>query len=197
MKLLFLSDIHGSLPAVEAVFAAAGATEPGTPGAPDMVVLLGDVMYHGPRNPLPAGYDPRATASFLNRWKDRIVAVRGNCDAEVDQMLLEFPARADFSWLTLDGTRLFLTHGHLWGEASLPPLSPGDVFVYGHTHIPRAHPLGQGAVWNPGSCSLPKEGYEASFGLYENGVFRVRTLEGRTALEYPLAGTARSDREAR
>ncbi|GFM36781.1 phosphodiesterase [Desulfovibrio psychrotolerans] len=186
MKILFISDIHGALPRARTVFASAGAD------TADAVVVLGDVLYHGPRNPLPEGYDPRATAAFMNLWKHRIIAVRGNCDSEVDQTLLEFPARSDFSWLFVDGHRLFLTHGHLWHEDNMPPLNGGDVLVYGHTHVPQARERGGVGIWNPGSCSLPKEGNEPSYGLYEDGVFRVLTLDGEVVLErgLPKAGTA-------
>ncbi|MFV0347477.1 MAG: phosphodiesterase [Halodesulfovibrio sp.] len=182
MKILFISDIHGSLPRAQTVFAAA------EPDSLDAIVVLGDILYHGPRNPLPEGYDPRATAAFFNSYKDRIIAVRGNCDSEVDQTLLEFPIRTDYSWLFIDGMRIFLTHGHLWGEAKLPPLAEGDVFAYGHTHIPRAHVVNGIGIWNPGSCSLPKEGNEPSYGLYEDGVFRVLTLDGEVVLERCLFG---------
>lgn len=184
MKILFLSDIHGSLSRVQTVFAAAEVE------TLDAVVLLGDVLYHGPRNPIPAGYEPRAVAAFLNQWKDRIIAVRGNCDSEVDQTVLQFPMRGDYSWLFIDGLRMFLTHGHLWNEANLPPLRKGDVFVYGHTHLPRAHVVQGIGVCNPGSCSLPKEGSEPSYGLYEDGVFRVITLDGEVVLEKSLSGVS-------
>lgn len=182
MKILFVSDIHGSLSRVQSVFAAADAE------SLDSVVLLGDILYHGPRNPLPEGHDPRGTADFLNQHKQQIIAVRGNCDSEVDQMLLEFPIRTDYSWLFVDGMRLFLTHGHLWSEQSLPPLYEGDVFVYGHTHVPRAHTVDGIGMWNPGSCSLPKEGYAPSYGLYEDGMFRVISLNGEVMLERCLYG---------
>ncbi len=182
MKILFVSDIHGSLPRVQTVFAAA------EPETLDAVVVLGDILYHGPRNPLPEGYDPKSTAAFLNMYRDRIIAVRGNCDSEVDQTLLQFPMRTDYSWLFIDGMRLFLTHGHLWSETDMPPLCEGDVFVYGHTHVPRAHVVNGIGVWNPGSISLPKEGNEPSYGLFEDGIFRVITLAGEVVLERCLYG---------
>ena len=122
MKLMFASDIHGSLPATERVlerFAQSGAR---------WLIILGDVLNHGPRNALPEGYAPGEVAERLNSVAERIVAVRGNCDSEVDQMLLEFPLMADYSTVFADGRRFFLTHGHLWNPEKLPPVPPDSVF---------------------------------------------------------------------
>lgn len=181
MKILFVSDIHGSAGAARTVLEKAEAMQP------DAVALLGDALYHGPRNPLPADYDPKGVAALLNGWKNRIVAVRGNCDSEVDQMLIEYPMMSDFAWVLAGGRRLFLTHGHRYSPDSLPPLADGDVFVYGHTHVPQAGTAalaGGGVVhlWNPGSCSLPKSGYAASYAVLEDGVFRVCGLDGSVLL---------------
>ncbi|GKX60627.1 phosphodiesterase [Leminorella grimontii] len=170
MKLMFASDLHGSLPATESVLALFERQ-----GA-DRLILLGDLMYHGPRNPLPEGYAPAKVAERLNDVADRIVAVRGNCDSEVDQMLLTFPIEATWQQVVLDHRRLFLTHGHHYHPQKLPPLSKGDVFVYGHTHIPQAEKQGDIFLFNPGSASLPKGGYPASFGMLEDGMLRVMTL---------------------
>ncbi|MFV0423545.1 phosphodiesterase [Oleidesulfovibrio sp.] len=186
MKILFASDIHGCLPAAERIWAVADAVQP------DAIVVLGDALYHGPRNPLPEGYDPKQVAALLNCRKNRIIAVRGNCDSEVDQMLIEYPMMGDFAWVLVDGKRLFLTHGHKSSPASLPPLADGDVFVYGHTHIPKAekkvHADSGGLVhiWNPGSCSLPKDGYQASYGLLADGIFCVCAMDGTVLLEDAL-----------
>lgn len=170
MKLLFASDIHGSLAATEkilAVFDASGA---------DWLILLGDLLYHGPRNPLPERYQPAEVAGLLNGYADRIIAVRGNCDSEVDQMLLDFPITAPWQQVLMERSRLFLTHGHLYHPAARPPMRPGDVLAYGHTHIPQAERVDGIICFNPGSVSLPKAHHVPSYGLLEAGVLRVVSL---------------------
>lgn len=171
MKLFFASDLHGSLSATERVlhqFERSGA---------DWLILLGDLLYHGPRNPLPDSYNPAEVALKLNQFADRIIAVRGNCDSEVDQMLLDFPIEASWQQVVTDNRRLFLTHGHLFNPEKLPPLRAGDVFVYGHTHIPKAEKQGDIFLFNPGSASLPKGGYPTSFGMLTDGVLQVLSLQ--------------------
>ena len=180
MKILFLSDIHGVPSTLEAAFAAADTL------GYDRIVLLGDLLYHGPRNGVPDFYDPVKVARMLNARKDRIIAVRGNCDAEVDQMVLDFPVMADYATL-FDGAgrELFLTHGHVFGAGMhnsvdhAPALPEGSALVYGHTHIKvneasETHP----GLWlfNPGSVSIPKDGSH-SYGIYEGGAFRHVILE--------------------
>lgn len=181
MKLMFASDLHGSLPATEkvlALFEGQGF---------DRLILLGDLMYHGPRNPLPEGYAPAQVAERLNDVADRVIAVRGNCDSEVDQMLLTFPIEATWQQVVLNERRLFLTHGHHYHPQKLPPLCAGDVFVYGHTHIPQAEKQGDVFLFNPGSASLPKGGYPASVGVLEEGMLRVMTLsQGQTLVQVSL-----------
>ena len=143
MKLMFASDIHGSLPATERVlslFAESGA---------QWLVILGDVLNHGPRNALPEGYAPAQVAEKLNQYASRIIAVRGNCDSEVDQMLLQFPITAPWQQVLLERSRLFLTHGHLFSPDNLPALAAGDVLVYGHTHIPVAENAGRFITLTP------------------------------------------------
>ncbi len=171
MKLLFAADIHGSLAAagrVTTAFDASGA---------DWLILLGDLLYHGPRNALPEQYRPADVAVLLNGYADRIIAVRGNCDSEVDQMLLEFPITAPWQQVLLDRTRLFLTHGHLYHPAARPPMRHGDVLVYGHTHIPQAEWADGVICFNPGSAALPKGGFVPSYGMLEGGTLRVVSLE--------------------
>lgn len=170
MKLMFASDIHGSLPATErvlALFAESGA---------QWLVILGDLLNHGPRNALPDGYAPALVAERLNTQASRIIAVRGNCDSEVDQMLLTFPITAPWQQVLLDNSRLFLTHGHLYNAENLPPLAAGDVLISGHTHIPVAEKRGEIIHFNPGSVSIPKGGFTASYGMFEDGIFRVIAL---------------------
>ena len=172
MKIQFISDVHGSPEALEA------ALDAGRREGAERVAFLGDALYHGPRNPLPADYDPARTAEVFNRWRHRILAVRGNCDSEVDQMMLEFPALADYAWLLAEGRRIFLTHGHRYDPDRLPPLSPGDIFVSGHTHIPLAERRGELFVFNPGSVGLPKDGRPSSYGILEPGRLTVKSPEG-------------------
>lgn len=162
MKIVFMSDIHGVPSALEAALKLAD-----TLGF-DRLVLLGDLLYHGPRNGVPSFYDPVKVAAMLNGRKDKIVAVRGNCDAEVDQMMFEFPMMADYAVLEAGKETFFLTHGHLWNEYRLPPLGMGSVLAHGHTHIPELKKLECGiSIFNPGSVSLPKGGSARSIGYFD------------------------------
>jgi len=157
-----MSDIHGVPSALKSALAAADAL------GYDRLVLLGDLLYHGPRNGVPNFYDPEEVARILNGLKDRIIAVRGNCDAEVDQMMFEFPMRSDYAVLEAGKKTFFLTHGHLWNEHNLPPLGMGSVLVHGHTHVPELTKLKCGlTVFNPGSVALPKGGSSRSFGYFD------------------------------
>ena len=173
MKLLIASDIHGSAHAARRL--ARRVDEE----APDRIVLLGDLLYHGPRNPLPRWYAPMEVAETLNGWADRIVAVRGNCDSEVDQMVLDFPCRADYALIEADGHLLHLSHGHVPGSTpdDPPRLEPGSALVTGHTHV-KTLDLHAGVLRvNPGSTSLPKDDV-ASYAVYEDGMFVLKDLEG-------------------
>lgn len=141
--------------------------------APDKVLLLGDLLYHGPRNPLPDGYDPREVASMLNGIADSLVAVRGNCDSEVDQMILDFPCLGDYALICDEACRtLFATHGHVFGPDNVPPLPAGSFVFSGHTHVKTNETRGALTFANPGSISLPKDGTH-SYGIYESGAFRT------------------------
>jgi putative phosphoesterase len=168
---MFASDIHGSLPATEQVL------ERFTQSGANWLIILGDVLNHGPRNALPEGYAPAQVAGRLNAFASRIIAVRGNCDSEVDQMLLHFPLTAPWQQILLENRRLFLTHGHLFGPDKQPPLSAGDVLVYGHTHIPVAERRGDIVHFNPGSVSIPKGGFPASYGWLEEDHLCVMALK--------------------
>jgi len=171
MKILFFSDVHGSPDSLALVEQQAERLKP------EQLVLLGDILYHGPRNPLREDYAPQKVAAMLNPRKNEIIAVRGNCDCEVDQMLLEFPVMAEFSTLFIDGHRFFLTHGHHWNPGEPPPVPAGTVLAYGHTHIPWLEKLDEGIIaFNPGSISLPKGGNPPSFGLYDDGRISVINL---------------------
>ena len=167
MKIVFMSDIHGVPSALEAALASADAL------GYDRLVLLGDLLYHGPRNGVPDFYDPVKVAGMLNARKDVIVAVRGNCDAEVDQMMFEFPMMADYAVLDAGAEKFLLTHGHLWNECSLPPIGMGTVLAHGHTHIPELKRLECGiSIFNPGSVALPKGGTSRSFGYFDGAELR-------------------------
>ena len=181
MKLLIASDIHGDLTAAKAVI------EKFSEHGCEQLLLLGDLLYHGPRNNLPGGYDPKGVIELLNSYKDKILAVRGNCEAEVDQMVLEFPVMADYAWICIDGLRIFATHGHHHNTQTPPPLSRGDILLHGHTHVLKAEPFGDGNTYlNPGSASLPKENNPKTYMLYENRTFTVMDFEGNTILKKEL-----------
>ena len=167
MKILFLSDIHGVPSTLEAALAKGEAL------GYDKIVLLGDLLYHGPRNGVPNFYDPVKVAQILNGLKDRIIAVRGNCDAEVDQMMFEFPMMADYAVVEAGKETFFCTHGHLWNEYKLPPLGMGMVLAHGHTHVPENKALACGiTIFNPGSVSLPKGGSARSFGYFDGATLK-------------------------
>ncbi len=180
MKYMFASDIHGSAyycrKTLE-VFEQSGA---------DRLILLGDLLYHGPRNELPREYDPKQVISMLNAKKDRIYAVRGNCDAEVDQMVLEFPIMADYAVLVLNGKTIYATHGHLYNQDHLPPMQPGDALIHGHIHLPVAEPMGQQYLLNPGSTSLPKGGNPNSYAMLDDNVFTIYDFDGHPIKEICL-----------
>ncbi len=200
MKLVIASDLHGSATATRELVDRIEEE------SPDRVALLGDLLYHGPRNNLPEGHAPREVARILNGFAGRIVAVRGNCDAEVDQMVLDFPCMADYALLADGPHTLFLTHGHVAGMTpnDLPDLPPASAFLYGHTHVKKlarvaVHAKGGGqpatgapagdrremVLANPGSASLPKDG-SASFAVYADGRFFLKTLAGETLSELSL-----------
>ncbi len=170
MKLIIASDIHGS------AFWCGKLMEVLEAENPDRVLLLGDLLYHGPRNDLPRDYAPKKVIPMLSAWKEKIVAVRGNCEAEVDQMVLPFPCLADCALVQCDGLTLYLTHGHHANPEHLPPLAPGTVLLYGHTHVKRDEVVEGIRCLNPGSVSIPKDGSHSCI-LYENGTFTVRILE--------------------
>lgn len=171
MRILFISDVHGSTDSLEQLRGHVEQLHP------DYVVLLGDALYHGPRNPLRTDYSPPTAVELLNAWQERMIAIRGNCDSEVDQMLLNFPMMGDYAHLLVDGQRFFLTHGHLWQPRQPPPLSAGTVFAYGHTHLPHLERLSSRLVaFNPGSISLPKGGNPPSFGVYDHGRLSILNL---------------------
>lgn len=176
MKIFFMSDIHGSPDA------AAAALEAYQREGARHIAFLGDALYHGPRNLLPLNYDPAKTADILNRFKEKIIAVRGNCDSEVDQMMLEFPMMGDVAVLLAEDRRVVLTHGHLTGPGYPPALSPGDILVSGHTHLPGAEKRNGTYHLNPGSVTMPKENHPPSYGLLSDDALIVKELHSSDAL---------------
>ena len=170
MKLLIASDIHGS------AFWCSKLMEVMEEFEPDHLILLGDLLYHGPRNDLPKDYAPKQVIPMLSKHADKIIAVRGNCEAEVDQMVLPFPCMADFSQLLTDGKVLNLTHGHHHSPDNLPPLKEGSIFLSGHTHVKLDEVRKGIRCLNPGSVSIPKDGSHSCL-LYEDGTFSFKILE--------------------
>ena len=171
MRILFLSDIHGVPSMLETALSA------GEKLGYDKLVLLGDLLYHGPRNGVPNFYDPVKVAEILNERKEKIVAVRGNCDAEVDQMMLDFSISEPYQVLDAGTEKFFLTHGHLFNEYRLPPLGMGTVLAHGHTHVPENRMLECGIrLFNPGSISLPKGGSARSFGYFDGRALHHYTI---------------------
>ena len=172
MKWMIAPDLHGSAyycrKMLEA-FEREGA---------DRLFLLGDLLYHGPRNDLPREYAPKEVIPLLNGKKEKLLCVRGNCDAEVDQMVLEFPVLADYAVLPVGRRLIYATHGHIYHVKNLPPLAPGDVLLHGHTHVPAWTEFGQGNLYlNPGSVSIPKEDSPHSYMTLEGNTMQWKELE--------------------
>lgn len=162
MKLMIASDIHGSALYCGQLLEAMDREQP------DRLLLLGDILYHGPRNDLPEGYDPKTVIAMLNARKQDLVCVRGNCDTEVDQMVLDFPIMADYCLLMTENQMIFATHGHHYNLGQLPALHPGDILLHGHTHVPAWQAFGQdNRYFNPGSVSIPKESSARGYMMLE------------------------------
>ena len=165
MKILFASDIHGSASACEKVLERVRAEKA------DRLILMGDLLYHGPRNDLPDRYAPKEVIRLLNESPLTPLCVRGNCDAEVDQMVLHFPILSDSALLVLDGLTIHATHGHIHGPDTPPPLRQGDILLCGHFHVPVRRDCGRYTYLNPGSVALPKENSPHSCMVLEGGQF--------------------------
>ena len=174
MKIMVASDIHGS-----ALYCRRMLERFDEEGA-DKLLLLGDLLYHGPRNPLPEEYNSKAVAEMLNARKQQILCVRGNCDGEVDQMMLEFPIMADYCILSVGSRMVFATHGHHHNENSLPMLQEGDILLHGHTHIPVLEDRGAYMLANPGSVTLPKQESVRGYLLLEEGLLTLKDLDNTT-----------------
>lgn len=173
MRIVIASDIHGS-----ALYCGQLLEAFRREGA-EKLLLLGDILYHGPRNDLPDGYAPKEVTAQLNACAGSILGVRGNCDAEIDQMVLQFPMMADYCLLYAAGRTVFVTHGHVYNTASLPPLQPGDILLHGHTHVPCWEEFGNKNLYlNPGSVSLPKEDSPRGYLLLTDTAFIWKDLAG-------------------
>lgn len=179
MKWLIASDIHGSAYWCRKLMKAYKEQEKA-----DKLILLGDVLYHGPRNDLPDEYSPKAVIEMLNEIKNEILCVRGNCDTEVDQMVLKFPVLADYAVLALSDRMVYMTHGHIYNEKNLPPISDGVILLHGHTHIPKCTEHENYVYLNPGSVSIPKENSHHGYMILENGVFVWKDFDGNVIKEY-------------
>ena len=173
MKLMIASDLHGSAYYTRLLLTAMDREQP------DRLLLLGDLLYHGPRNDLPREYAPKQVIQLLNARKSQILCVRGNCEAEVDQMVLEFPVLSEFGVVFADGLTLYMLHGHK--NLNLPVL-PGDILLCGHTHVPAVRKDGEDYYVNPGSVSIPKEGSCHGYMMLENRQLRHVSLEGENTL---------------
>ncbi len=182
MKWMIASDLHGSAYYTRKMLKAFENEKA------DKLLLLGDILYHGPRNDLPLEYNPKEVIQLLNEKKNSILAVRGNCDTEVDQMVLEFPILADYCVITVEANRenircIYATHGHNHNERNIPPLQTGDILLNGHTHIPACIEHENYIYMNPGSVSIPKENSEHGYMTIENGVFYWKNLDGKISKE--------------
>lgn len=174
MKLLIASDIHGSAYYCEQLIDAL------TREKADKLLILGDILYHGPRNDLPKGYEPKKVIEQLNNIKDKILCVRGNCDTEVDQMVLDFPILSEYCILYVGNHMIFATHGHNFNEQKLPKLQKGDILLHGHTHIPKCVDHTDYLYINPGSVSIPKENSKNSYLTLTDNLLEWKTLNGET-----------------
>ena len=180
MKWLIASDIHGS------AYWCRRLLEKYAQEKADRLILLGDVLYHGPRNDLPDEYAPKKVIEMLNGMSDQILCVRGNCDTEVDQMVLKFPVLADYALLELGERMIYMTHGHVYNENNLPPLREGDILLHGHTHVSKCVDHGNYVYMNPGSVSIPKENTPHGYMTLENGTFLWKSLDGEKIRAYTL-----------
>ena len=180
MKLFIASDIHGSLYYLKEMLLAFEREQA------DRILLLGDILYHGPRNDLPRDYAPKAVIELLNPLASKLLCVRGNCDTEVDQMVLSFPILADYAVIPTGDRLIYATHGHKYGEDNPPPLSDGDILLCGHTHVPKCADHGSYVYLNPGSVSIPKENSHHGYMTLEDGIFLWKDMDGNVINKYEI-----------
>ena len=181
MKYMIASDIHGSAYYCRKMMSAFEKEKA------DKLLLLGDILYHGPRNALPEEYSPKAVTEILNAFRDKIICVRGNCDSEVDQMVLCFPIMADYAVICLGDRVIYATHGHIFNLGNPPPLGKNDILLHGHTHVPAWQDFGENNLYlNPGSVSIPKENSPHSYMTLTDGKITWKTLDGEIFRELTL-----------
>lgn len=179
MRFMIASDIHGSALYCQQMLIRYDEEKA------DRLILLGDLLYHGPRNDLPKGYEPKKVIDMLNNRAAELLCVRGNCEAEVDQMVLDFPIMADYAVLPLKKNMIFITHGHKLSVDNPPPLKKKDILLHGHTHVPVCKETNSFIYLNPGSVSIPKDGTHNSYMTFEDGLFLWKRLYTGTAfMEY-------------
>lgn len=180
MKWMIASDLHGSAYYTRLLLEAMDREQP------DRLLLLGDLLYHGPRNDLPRDYAPKEVIALLNPLAGRVFCVRGNCEAEVDQMVLDFPVLADYCLIPAGTRMLYVTHGHVWTEDKPPKLSKGDILLTGHTHVPKCADHGDYVYLNPGSVSIPKEQSWHGYMTWEETTFLWKDLAGEEQLRWKM-----------
>lgn len=180
MKWMIASDIHGSEYYCRKLLDAYKKE-----GA-ERLLLLGDVLYHGPRNDLPKDYAPKKVIEMLNAMKDDIFCVRGNCDTEVDQMVLDFPVLAEYALIPVGDKLIYAVHGHNFNEKNRPPLHKGDILLNGHTHVPKCVEHEDYIYMNPGSVSIPKENSHHGYMMLEGSTFTWKDLDGNVMDKYEI-----------
>ena len=181
MKYLIASDLHGSIKYCRMLLERFKVEKA------DKIIFLGDILYHGPRNDLPDGYSPKEVIAALNGIADKIVCVRGNCDCEVDRMVLNFPISAEYGVMIFNGRNVWITHGHNYNKETPLPFAKGDILLHGHTHVPAKEDCCDFVYLNPGSLSIPKDGSDRSYMTYADGVFEWKRLDnGEAYMKYAL-----------
>lgn len=180
MKIMIASDIHGSQYYCEKLLSCYQKEQA------EKLLLLGDLLYHGPRNDLPKGYEPKKVISMLNSVAEELLCVRGNCDCEVDQMVLEFPILAEYAVFYLGNRMIFATHGHKYNQEQLPPMKAGNILLHGHTHVPKCERIGEYLYLNSGSVSIPKENSPRGYLILEDEKIIFKDLEGMEYMSYDL-----------
>lgn len=171
MKVLIISDIHGSVTSANKIKALDDIHNY------DNIICLGDFNYHGPRNPIPENYNPKEVVTILNGLKHKMIGVRGNCDADVEQMLYEFSMMSYLIEMEFENHNVWMTHGHKYNEDNLPPLKDNDIFMYGHTHLLVAKKQNNHYIFNPGSITLPKGGNPKTYGVMDNNGLHIYDLD--------------------
>ena len=178
MKWMIASDIHGSAHYARLLLEAYDREQA------DKLWLLGDILYHGPRNDLPCTYEPKKVIELLNERKNTLLCVRGNCDTEVDQMVLDFPILADYAVVSEGSIVIYATHGHQYNPDHPLPVCEGGILLNGHTHVPKCIEYNSFIYMNPGSVSIPKEGSWHGYMTLENGLFLWKDMDGAVKMKY-------------